>query len=163
MAKSRKTSRTSFEPRIENRRARHDYHILERLECGIQLLGSEVKSVRQGHVSLGEGYARIDSDSMQMALVNVEIAHYREAGVNQHDPKRTRRLLAHRREIRQWQQKLTAQQATLVPLVMYFKQGRIKLEIGLAVGKRQHDKRETLKRRDADRDIRRAMTRRTLR
>ncbi len=163
MAKSKNKSKATFTPRIENRRARHDYHILDRLETGIELLGSEVKSIRQGHVSLGEGYARIHPHTLQLSLVDVEIAHYREAGVNQHEPKRSRRLLAHKREIRQWQQALQAQNATLIPLVMYFKEGRVKVEIGLAIGKRQHDKRNTIRQRDAERDMRRAMTRKTLR
>jgi len=163
MAKNAKKSKKSFEPRIENRRARHDYHILERLETGIALQGSEVKSIRQGHVSLGEGYARIEPHSMQLNLLGVEIAHYREAGVNQHDPKRTRKLLAHKREIRRLLQTVTAQNATLIPLVMYFKEGRVKVEIGLGIGKRQHDKRDSVRQRDQQRDIRRAMTRKTLR
>lgn len=160
MAK-RKTAH-NFSPRIVNRRATHDYAISDKLECGIQLLGSEVKSVRHGHVSLAEGYVAIDPKKLTLDLFNADIAHYPHAGPLQHDPKRTRRLLAHKREINSLLGKTTSKGVTLVPLAMYFKDGRAKLEIGVGVGKKQHDKRQDLKKQEADREIRRAMAKQVL-
>ncbi len=148
----------SLEPRILNRRARYDYEVLDKLECGIQLLGSEVKSVRHGQVSLAEGYAQVNEKTLQIHLYNVDIAPYAQAGPLQHDPKRTRLLLAHKREINRLIGQTSDRGVTLTPLAMYFKHGRVKVEIGVARGKKQYDKRQDLKKRDSDREIRRAMS-----
>jgi SsrA-binding protein len=149
-------------PRIVNRQARHDYQILEKIEVGIELVGSEVKSIRSGQVSLAEGYARVDPNTLQMFLHDVHIAEYKQAGPHGHDPRRTRKLLAHKREIKRIMGLLTAGSRTLVPLAMYFSRGWVKLELGVGLGKSKVDKRQDLKRTDADKAIRRAMTRRTI-
>jgi len=159
MAKQKKENLT---PRVDNRRARHDYHILDKLECGIALRGSEVKSIRNGGVSLTEGYARVDPKKRELWLVDVDIAPYAQAGENQHEPKRVRKLLAHKREIDQLITATQAKGATLVPLALYFVRGMAKVEIGVALGKKQHDKRQDIKKREADREIRRGMTRKRL-
>ncbi len=159
---ARKKTAHNFAPRIVNRRATHDYAISDKLEVGVKLLGSEVKSVRLGHVSLAEGYVAIDPKRLTLQLFNVDIAHYPQAGPLQHDPKRVRTLLAHKREINSLLGKTTAKGVTLVPMAMYFVDGRIKLEVGLGVGKKHYDKRQDLKKAEADRDIRRAMARQVL-
>ncbi len=161
MAKKNK-HKQNLEPRIENRRARRDYHISETLECGVVLQGSEVKSIRYGRVSLGEGYVAVNPNAMELWMHNVDIAMYPNAGVNQHAPKGVRKLLAHKRQIEKLYGQTTAKGVTLVPLAMYFKDGRIKVEIGLAEGKRSYDKRDDIKKRDAERDMRRAMTRKRI-
>ncbi|MEM9883515.1 MAG: SsrA-binding protein SmpB [Planctomycetota bacterium] len=158
MAK-RKPAKTNFSPRIVNRRATYDYAIGDRLEVGIRLRGTEVKSVRHGNVSLAEGYVAVDPRKMVLELHNVDIAHYPQAGPIQHETKRVRTLLAHKREIRSLFGKTTAKGVTLVPLAMYFKSGMAKLEIGVGTGKRQADKRQDLRKKEADREIRRAMAR----
>jgi SsrA-binding protein len=146
-------------PRIVNRKARHDYHILEVLECGIELLGSEVKSLRAGSVKIDDAYARIRGG--ELFLVGANISLYPQAGpANQHDPQRDRKLLVRRRQIAQLLSHVTQKGKTLVPLAMYFKRGWAKCEIGLAVGKRQYDKRQALRKRDQQRDIAREMNRR---
>lgn len=161
--KKHKSSAGSGGVRIVNRKARHDYHILEKLEVGVMLQGSEVKSVRNGQVSLGEGYARIDPRTNELFLHGVHIAEYVNAtGPYAHVPARTRKLLAHRREINKLAGQLTDKGRTLIPLAMYFSRGYVKVEIGLAVGKKQYDKRQDMKSRDAGREIRRAMTRKVL-
>ena len=149
-------------PRIVNRRARYEYHILETLETGIVLVGSEVKSVRHGQVSLAEGYARVDPVDMGLYLYDVDIAAYFHAGPNQHETKRRRRLLARHREIQKIHTATGTSGTTLVPLAMYFQRGWIKVEIGVARGKRQHDKRQDIRDRDAQARIRHAMTRKRL-
>jgi len=158
--KPKKGDKSTSTPRIQNRRARHDYHIHESLECGIVLQGSEVKSIREGRVSLAEGYARVDANTHELWLHDVEISHYANASVYQHDAKTKRKLLAHKREIDKLLTETGAKGTTLVPLTMYFKDGRVKVEIGVATGKKQHDKREDMKTRDAHRDMRRAMSKR---
>lgn len=153
----------SLSPRIVNRKARHEYHVLESLEVGIQLTGSEVKSVRNGQVSLAEGFARIDPDALQMTLHQADIAPYAYAhDIEAHPPKRERRLLAHRRQIKQLLEKATAKGLTLVPLTMYFVRGLVKVELGLCQGKKAFDKRQDLKKRQDDRDMRRGMTKKFL-
>lgn len=148
-------------PRIANRRAFHEYHIGEKLECGIQLTGSEVKSVRDGKVSLAEGYARIDRDN-QLYLVDVDIATYPPAP-GAHEPKRKRKLLVHKREIAKLIDATSSKGNTLVPIAMYFNErGIIKVEIGVGTGKGRSDKRETLKTKTAERDMRRAMSRKRI-
>lgn len=168
MAKSKaakakdRLKRHNFEPRIENRRTRHDYAITEKLECGIQLMGSEVKSIRLGHVQLAGGYATIDPTARSFVVHGVDIAAYQHAGPFNHDPKRPRQLLAKRREILALQQETAGSGKTLIPTAIYFKDGRIKVEIGVGVGKKQHDKRQDLREREGQRDIERAMTRRII-
>ena len=157
-----KKPQKDMSPRIVNRRARYDYDISDTLECGIELVGTEVKSIRNGQVSLAEGFASVDPRTGQLSLVNVEIAPYPHAGENQHEPKRPRRLLAHKRQIADLASQTYAKGVTLIPLAMYFKGGRIKLEIGVGTGKKAPDKRQDIKKRDAERDMRRAMTRKTL-
>jgi SsrA-binding protein len=161
MASKRKTREKTREPTIENRRARHDYIIEDTLECGISLLGTEVKSVRAGQVSLAEGYVRAVTDPLSLTLMGVHIAEYPPAGPHrQHDPIRSRPLLAHKRQIRKFANNTTEGGVTIVPLKMYFLNGRIKLLIGLARGKRKADKRQTMSKKDARREIDRAMSRR---
>lgn len=149
-------------PRIVNRKALHDYFISEKLEVGIKLSGSEVKSIRNSQVSLAEGYARVDPNTMELYLHDVDIAMYPHAGVNQHAPKAPRKLLAHRREIEKLFGATTKKGTTLVPLAMYFKDGRVKLEIGVGEGKKVFDKRTDIKKKSADREIKRGMTRKVL-
>ncbi len=158
MAK-RKQKPENIEPVIENRKARHKYQILETLECGVKLHGAEVKSVRAGHISLGEGYVRATEDPLRLTLHGVHIGEYAPAGASQHAPHRTRILLAHKREIRKLAGKTRDRGVTITPLKLYWVRGRAKLLIGLAVGKRKGDKRETLAKRAHQRDIDRAMSR----
>ncbi len=147
------------EPAIENRKARHNYHILETLECGMKLTGTEIKSVRAGQVSLAEGYVRATEDPPSLRLHNVHINEYAPAGTaNQHEPTRTRTLLANRREIRKLVMSLREQGMTLVPLKVYFVRGRAKLLIGLARGKGHADKRRDIASKTAQREIDRAMS-----
>jgi SsrA-binding protein len=143
----------------ENRKARHRFEILERLECGVALVGTEVKSMRNGKVSLDEAYARVKD--REVWLVGCDIPEYKQAGVWNHPPKRPRKLLMHRRELEKFADKATQKGLTLVPLRMYFNaRGIAKVELGLCKGKKLHDKREDLKKRDARRDVERAMRRR---
>ncbi len=161
MAKNKPTKPKNLSPRIANRRAFHDYHISDKYEVGIVLLGSEVKSIRNGQVSLAEGFAMVEPATMEIWLHNVEISPYTHAGPeNQHAPKRQRKLLAKKREIRHILDKTTAKGATLVPLAMFFVRGKVKLEIGVGTGKKSYDKRQDMKKRDADREIQRGMSRR---
>jgi SsrA-binding protein len=134
-----------------NRKARHDYEIIDSLECGIMLVGSEVQSVKNHKVSLGESYARVKDN--EVWLINCDIAEYKEARVN-HAPKRPRKLLLHRREIDKFASKATVKGYTLVPLKMYFVKGRAKILLAVCKGKREYDKRSDLKSRDAKREIR---------
>jgi len=143
---------------IANRKARYKFHILERVECGLSLTGTEVKSLRAGQVSLDEGYARIRGG--EVFLVGVNIATYRSAaGTLQHDPLRDRKLLLRRRQIAQLETHVKQKGKTLVPLAIYFKKGWAKCELGVAVGKRQYDKREAIKKREQQREMRRVMRR----
>lgn len=164
MAKKKKKVK-DHTPRIENRKARHDYDIEEKLEVGIVLTGAEVKSIRDGQVSLAEGFARIEPRTMELLLHDVHIAPYTHAGQNTGEAPsttRTRKLLAHKREIRRLFGLTTAKGTTLVPLVMYFKAGRVKLEVGVATGRRKGDKRQALKSNEVRKEIQRAMTRKRL-
>lgn len=153
----------SDSPRIVNRKARHDYQILEKLECGIQLLGSEVKSVRMGRVSIGEGFARVEPKSMELYLFDIDIASYPNAPPTAHEPKRRRKLLAHKGEIERLMGLTSSKGRTLVPLAMYFNgRGIAKVELGVAMGKTKGDRRESMKKKEADQAIRRAMTRKRI-
>ena len=142
----------------ENRRARHDYHLLERYEAGLQLTGTEVKSLRNGRVSLAQSYA--DVRDGEIWLVGARIDEYAQGNVANHDPDRDRKLLLHRREIDSLIGAVNQKGLTLVPTRLYFKNGRAKLEVALARGKEQRDKRRDIARRDAQRDIERALRRR---
>jgi SsrA-binding protein len=138
-----------------NRRATHDYEILDRIECGIVLVGTEVKTLREGHATLDEAYARIDG--REIWLIGAEIPEYTFGNRLNHTPKRPRKLLLHRREIIKFAEKADQKGFTLVPIQMYFKDGRAKVEIGVGKGKQSHDKRDSLKKADAKREIDRAM------
>ena len=135
----------------ENRRARHDYEILDTLECGIALVGSEVKSLRGGRMSLDEAYGRVDGG--EVWLVGCDIPEYVQANRLNHAPKRPRKLLLHRREIAKFAAHAFDKGLTLVPLKMYFKNGRVKVLMGIGRGRKAHDKREKLKAASARRDI----------
>ena len=142
----------------DNRQARYLYQILETYEAGIQLVGTEVKSIRQGKVNLRDGYCLIRNGEAK--LVNVHISPYNAGGEYfNHEPRRDRKLLLHRREINKLIGQIEQKGLTLVPLKMYFKNGWIKVSIGLAKGKKLHDKRESVKRREDARDMARAMKR----
>jgi SsrA-binding protein len=143
-----------------NRRARFDYEILETYEAGLVLRGSEVKSLRHGRAHLSDAYAIVKEG--EAFLVGAHIAPYSFARDGGHDPDRTRKLLLHKREIQRLGATLAEKGLTLVPLRMYFKEGKAKVELGLARGKTRYDKRETLKRRQADREMQRAMRYRSL-
>jgi SsrA-binding protein len=146
------------EPTIENRQARHDYAIGDTLECGIELLGTEVKSVRAGKVSLAEGYVSARGAPPELLLHSVHIAEYPPAGkAVQHEPVRVRKLLAHRREIVRLADEVKRGGFTLVPLKIYFKNGRAKLLIGLGTGRKAADKRQAIAAREMKRDMDRAM------
>jgi len=139
-----------------NRRARHEYFIEETVEAGIVLTGTEIKSIRAGRLNLRDAYARVDDD--EVWLIGMHISPYEQAGAYfQHDPLRPRKLLLHRREIAYLRAQLGQKGLTLVPLRLYLKGGRAKLELGLAKGKKLYDKRDTLAERDARRDIERAL------
>ncbi len=138
-----------------NRRALHEYEISDRIECGIVLVGTEVKSLRDGHANLEDSYARIDND--EVFLIGAEIPEYLYGNRANHKPKRTRKLLLHRREINKFAGKASEKGLTLVPLRLYFKDGKAKVEIAVAKGKQAHDKRESMKSADAKRDIDRAL------
>ena len=141
-----------------NRRARRDYDVLETIEAGLVLSGSEVKSLRDGHVQLADAYAR--SRDGELWLEGVHIAPYQFAvGVGSHEPDRSRKLLMHRAEIERFDARMAQDRLALVPLRMYFKDGRAKVELALARGRRRSDKRQVLAERDADMEIRRAMSR----
>ncbi len=141
-----------------NRRARHDYHILETYECGIVLVGTEVKSLREGRASLGDSFATIDDG--EVWLCNLHIPEYSNGSWTNHTPKRNRKLLLHRREIDSLWGKVRDGNNTLVPLKLYFNQGRLKVELGLARGKQDYDKRQDIKRRTEEREITRELGRR---
>lgn len=161
MAKS-KNKPVDNEPRIVNRKARFDYHIEDSFEVGIKLLGSEVKSVRAGQVNITEGYCSVEKDG-NLYLLNAEISPYSHAGpATNHAPRRQRRLLAHKREIARLIDATHDKGTTIVPLTMYFTRGMVKVEIGIAKGKKSHDKRQDIKKREADRQIRRAMAKKVL-
>jgi SsrA-binding protein len=141
----------------QNRRARHEYEVLDTLECGIVLVGSEVKSLRNGKVSLEEAHARVKSS--EVWLIGCDIPEYTQANQFNHEPKRHRKLLLHRGEISKFAMRAKEKGLTLVPLKMYFDKGRAKLLLGLCRGRQLHDKRDKMKKDDMKRDISRAMRR----
>jgi SsrA-binding protein len=139
-----------------NRRARHDYDILETFECGIVLTGSEVKSIRDGKIQLKDSYARVQDGEVWLHGVHVSPYAYAH-GPNAHDPDRSRKLLLHRAEIDELMGRTQQESLTLVPLSVYFKDGRAKVELGLAKGRRRYDKRQAIATREAAREADRAM------
>jgi SsrA-binding protein len=141
-----------------NRAAKHEYEVLDSLECGLMLVGSEVKSLRRGKVSLDEAYGRIKAD--EVWLINCDIPEYLEASRFNHEPKRPRKLLLHRREIRKFASKAYEKGLTLVPLKLYFKEGKAKVLLGICKGKKLFDKRETMKKATMQREMDRALRRR---
>lgn len=141
-----------------NRRATHEYEILESLECGLVLTGTEVKSLRDGQASLEDAYGKIEGD--EVWLIGSEIPEYAMGNRMNHKPKRSRKLLLHRNEIAKFAAKADQRGFTLIPLRMYFKEGLAKVELAVGRGKQQHDKREAQKKADAQREIRRAMSQR---
>jgi SsrA-binding protein len=151
-----KTEREQAQSSIaENRKAHHDYHLLETFEAGLALLGTEVKAIREGRVNLRDSYARVENG--EVYLYNVNISSYSHRGYVDHEPLRRRKLLLHMDEIRKLIGKTVERGMTLVPTRLYFKNGRVKVAVSLAKGKKDYDKRETIKRREADRETRAAM------
>jgi SsrA-binding protein len=139
----------------ENRKAFHDFHLLETFEAGIVLLGTEVKSIREGRVNLRDSFARVEDG--EVFLYNVNISPYSHRGYADHEPLRRRKLLLNRDEIRKLIGKTVEKGMTLVPVRLYYKKGRVKVAVSLAKGKKEYDKRETIKRREVDRETRAAI------
>src|SRR5688500_3595410 len=139
----------------ENRKAFHDFHMLETFEAGMVLLRTEVKAIREGRVNLRDSFARVENG--EVYLYNVHISPYSHRGYADHEPLRRRKLLLHRNEILKLVGKTVEKGMTLVPVRMYFKDGRVKVAVSLAKGKKDYDKRETIKRRDIDRETRAAI------
>ena len=145
-------------PKIRNKKARYNYHVLETLEAGLVLEGSEVKALRQGKCNIDEAFGRIRDG--EVWLYNMHIGPYEQAHQYGHDTRRARKLLLKRREISRFLGRAVEKGKTLVPLAVYFKRGWAKVELGVAQGKREFDKREDLKKRDHQRDIQRELARR---
>lgn len=137
-----------------NRRARHDFDIEQTYEAGIVLVGSEVKTLRDGKASLADSYATIKRG--EMFLHNLHIPEYPQASIQNHEPTRVRKLLLHKAEIAKLKQKIEAQGYTLVPLKLYFNGNKVKVEVALAKGRKTHDKRQAIAKRDAERDMQKA-------
>jgi len=150
VAKQRKSENPNI---ATNRKARHDYHIEETFECGVSLMGSEVKSLRAGKASLADAYAAVRDD--EVWLLGAHIPPYLQASYQNHEPTRSRRLLLHRKEIRRIAAATAQKGLTLVPLRLYFVKNKIKCEIALAIGKKAHDKRQAMVSREAEREMRR--------
>jgi SsrA-binding protein len=151
-----KTEREKAQANIaENRKAFHDFHLLETFEAGLVLLGTEVKAIREGRVNLRDSYARVEDG--EVFLYNVNISPYSHRGYADHEPLRRRKLLLHRNEIRKLIGKTVEKGMTLVPVRLYFKNGRVKVAVSLAKGKKDYDKRETIKKRETDRETRAAI------
>lgn len=131
---------------IVNRQAKFNYFILEEIECGIELLGSEIKSLRDGKANIKDSYAIIRNN--ECFLLNMHISEYKEANIFNHEEKRTRKLLLHKNEIKKFKEKIEQQGLTLVPLEVYFKKNKIKVKLGLCKGKKTFDKREKIKERE---------------
>ena len=139
----------------DNRKAFHDYHVLDSWEAGVALLGTEVKAIREGSVNLRDSYARLENG--EVWLMNLHISPYSHTGYAHHDERRQRKLLLHKHEIMKLAGKVQEKGLTLVPLQMYFKGGRLKVAVGLVKGKQEHDKRETIRKREIDRETRAAI------
>jgi SsrA-binding protein len=158
MASTKKNEDDGIKIICRNKRAFHDYAISDTLECGLVLKGTEVKSLREGVANLEDAYAKIEDG--ELWLIGSDIPEYTMGNRMNHKPKRARKLLVHKRELDKFVQKAAQRGFTLVPLKMYFKEGRAKVELGVARGKQLHDKRQDQKQAEARRDIRRAMTER---
>lgn len=158
MARATKSDEDDVKLVARNRRAFHEYDILDRLECGVVLLGTEVKSLRDGHASIEEAYAKIEEG--ELWLIGSEVPEYEKGNRLNHKPKRPRKLLLHRREISKFASKASQRGFTLVPLRLYFRGGRAKVEIAVAKGKQLHDKRQAARKAETDREIRRSMANR---
>jgi SsrA-binding protein len=143
----------------DNRKAYHDYHVLDTWEAGVALLGTEVKAIREGRVNLRDSFARLDKG--EIWLQNVHISPYSHSGYAFHEERRQRKLLLHRHEIQKLTGKVQEKGLTLVPLQMYFKNGRVKVALALVKGKQAHDKRDTIRKREVDRETRAAVKART--
>lgn len=139
----------------QNKKAYHDYFVEERIECGIALFGTEVKSIRLGKVNLKESWAQIRKN--EVWVEGMHISPYEQGNIYNRDPLRDKKLLLHRSEIRKLDSQIMRQGYTLVPLELYLKDGRVKMELGVCRGKQIHDKRDTIAKRDSDREIRRAL------
>ena len=151
-----KTEREKAQTSIaENRKAFHDFHMLETFEAGMVLLGTEVKAIREGRVNLRDSFARVEGS--EVYLYNVHISPYSHRGYADHEPLRRRKLLLHRNEILKLVGKTVEKGMTLVPVRMYFKNSKVKVSVSLAKGKKDYDKRETIKKRDTDRETRAAV------
>jgi len=147
-----KKPKTDVEVVCQNRKARHDYHVIESLEVGIVLVGHEVKSIREHHVSLDSSYAFISNG--ELWLIDCNIEPYKFASYEQHEPKRKRKLLIHKKQIKSFAEKAAQKGNTLIPLKMYFSKGRAKVELAVCKGKQEHDKRQSIKDREAKREMR---------
>lgn len=160
--KGKNKKNQNHSPRIVNRRARRDYEVLNSLEVGLMLRGSEVKSIREGRVQISEAFAKVDANRMELYLFNMEVSAYSHAsGANGHETHAVRKLLAHRRQIKKLEVQCDDRGVTLIPLTLYFNdRGMCKIELGVCKGKKTHDKREDIKDRDSQRDLRRAMSKR---
>ena len=139
----------------DNRKALHDYHVLDSWEAGVALLGTEVKAIREGSVNLRDSYARLENG--EVWLMNLHISPYSHTGYAHHDERRQRKLLLHRHEIEKLSGRVVERGLTLVPLRMYLNKGRVKVALALVKGKQAHDKRETIRRREVDRETRAAV------
>jgi SsrA-binding protein len=156
MAKAGSAEKTDNDGVIaRNKRARHDYHILDTWETGIVLTGTEVKALRQGKATLTDAYGNVRDG--EIYLLNLHVGQYEQGNVFNHEPTRTRKLLMHKREIRRLIGAVEREGLTLVPLDLHFKDGRVKVSLALAKGKKLHDKREDLRRRDDEREMARAV------
>ena len=145
------------EPTVDNRRARFEYEFLERIEAGIALTGTEIKSIRAGQISLNEAYARVRDG--ELWLLGMHVPPYKEGSFSNHEPRRPRKLLLHREEIRRLSARVGEQGLTLVPTRLYFKRGMVKVDLALARGKKLWDKRRDIKERESKRELARAVTR----
>ena len=148
-------SRATEKVIADNRKARHNYTLFDTVEAGIVLLGTEVKAIREGRVNLRDSYGRVEQG--EVFLYNIHISPYSHRGYADHEPLRRRKLLLQKREIRKLIGKVVERGMTLVPVRMYFKNGLVKVAVSLAKGKREYDKRETVRRREADREARAAI------
>lgn len=151
-----KTEREAAQANVaENRKAFHDYHMVETFEAGLVLMGTEVKAIREGRVNLRDSFARVENE--EIFVYNINISPYSHRGYVDHEPLRRRKLLLHKQEIRKLIGKTIEKGMTLVPVRMYFKNGRVKIAVSLAKGKKDYDKREAIKKRDTDRETRAAV------
>ena len=150
-AAQEETARRNNAPAVDNRRARHEYHILESMEAGVALTGTEIKSIRQGGISLNEAYARVRDG--ELWLLGMHVPPYKQGSFSNVDPNRPRKLLLHKEQIERLGGRAAEKGLTIVPLRLYFTRGKVKIEIGLAKGKKLWDKREAVTKRDVEREI----------